>query len=81
MKAGDVAYAVVTNHPDYRNRHWHVTEHGFVNGGDCYEHRGLAQKLADAWNGYGQDKPWFVREVVLLAPGEEPPPEGQMRLL
>lgn len=74
LKAGDVAFTPVTNHPDFP-KEFHV-------GDSCiFRERDVAERIATAWNSYGGEWEWFVKEIILLEkrPDEEIP-EKQLPL-
>lgn len=58
-RVGDTAFAPITNHPKFP----------IVMRVDSYakfRDRETAQRIADAWNGYGGEWTWYVKEFELL---------------
>ena len=59
-------YWVVTDHPNHPKT---LREDGVDHS--VYYNREDAQRLADAWNRYGGEWTWYVREIVVL-PASQP---------
>lgn len=68
-EAGDTVYRPVTDHPNFPKQ---------FRVGDPYmfTEREVAERIAEAWNSYGGEWKWYVKEFVLL-PKEEPEPEPE----
>ena len=65
LKVGDTAFTPVTDHPDFPKCF-------YVGESALFRAREAAERIADAWNSYGGDWKWYVKEVTLLSRMEEP---------
>lgn len=75
LRAGALVFWVVTDHP----RHPKVLyEDGSANS--AWRDRETAQRIADAWNSYGPEWEWYVREVTVLPRTQTAEEQGQMKL-
>ena len=67
LRGGDTAYACVTDHPRFPRR-FHAGDYGM------FRDRDTAERIATAWNSFGETE-WifYVKEVVLLPPRDHDP--------